>query len=1080
MDKSRIAILLAARNRIMRAAIAIVLAALVAPTPAVGQIATGTYTGDGVDDRAITGVGFQPDVVMIRGDLDSGTTGVGFIRTSTMVGDLSKPWVGQQGLIANGIQSLDVDGFTIGTHNTINKSGKAYYWTAFGGTTVGSYTGDGNDNRSISGLGFQPDYVIIMSAGSKHTTFRTSAMVGDLSSGGYGSQDGSQANRIQVLESNGFQVGTDQQVNQSGVTYHYAAWEMAAGNLSVGSYTGDGSDDRDIAGLGFQPAFVHVKSAGGDSGVYRPASLAGDLAIRSSGSGTAEANRIQVLQADGFQVGSDNLVNDGGTTYNWVALGDAGYRMTTGTYTGDGTDDRGITSVGFQPDVVFVKANAGASTVCRISSMAGDLSKPMVPNVDATTNRVQSLDAGGFTVGTSSQVNSNGTTYYWTAFKAEAGKLYVGSYVGDSQDNRSIAGVGFQPDYVIVLGEPGDNNGVPYQRFSSMVGDTSIEFAPSVPKSDRIQAFEADGFQLGKNMNVNKSGVTYHYAAWKAIAGQMNVGSYTGDGSDDRSISGVGFKPGYLIIKDYTTPHHAFHRPASLAGDSTLWFTSRFNDTNMIQALEVDGFQLGNEVAGSGSVNNSGDTYHWVAFIDPGAGIPALTLADHDAGQESDAFTQSGSETDAELFGFNLDADGDIIAVTQLVFRLTNISGLTDADWTFGEIVVDDDNNGTIEFSETTTVGGVETVDQAAGTITFPLSFNVLSATNYILRMNFSSLSEGDAVTISLSSADVATAYVESGSTSSVSHAEVTPSLGWMATGTYTGDGTDDRAIIEVGFQPDVVIVKGDAKNPYLRSSTMTGDASKQLISNISLEANHIQSLDADGFTVGNDAEVNQSSVDYYWIAFQVTAGQLSVGTYVGNVADNRSIGSVGFQPDYLIVMSANGRNPIHRSTTMVGDASIRFSNQAMDTDKIQAFESDGFQLGTHNHVNASGDTFHYVAFKAISEQMSVGSYTGDATDDRDIADVGFQPEYLILKGNATINGAHRTSDLVGDSTLDFKNGANYTNGIQALQANGFQIGTDTKVNQSSTTYYWIAFANGAAASTPRIISWTEVDPYYP
>ncbi|MCH7797182.1 MAG: right-handed parallel beta-helix repeat-containing protein [Planctomycetes bacterium] len=288
-------------------------------------------------------------------------------------------------------------------------------------------------------------------------------------------------------------------------------------------------------------------------------------------------------------------------------------QMATGSYTGDGSDDRGITGVGFQPDVLFVKASSASSTVCRISSMAGDLSKPMLPHVDATTNRVQSLDADGFTVGTSSQVNGDGNTYYWTAFKAAAGELYVGSYVGDSQDNRSIAGVGFQPDYVIVLPEPGNTNRMPYQRFSSMVGDTSIEFGAAVGKSDRIQAFEADGFQLGKNQNVNKSGVTHHYAAFKAVAGKMKVGSYTGDGADNRSIAGVGFRPEYLIIKDYTTDHQAVHRPASLAGDSTLWFTQRFNDTNLIQALEADGFQLGNSVTPT-SVNQSGDTYHWAAF----------------------------------------------------------------------------------------------------------------------------------------------------------------------------------------------------------------------------------------------------------------------------------------------------------------------------------------------------------------------------------------------------------------------------------------------------------------------------------
>jgi len=68
MDNQQNATLLAARNRMRRIAIAIVLAALVAPRPALGQMVTGTYTGDGADNRAITEVGFQPDVVIVKGD----------------------------------------------------------------------------------------------------------------------------------------------------------------------------------------------------------------------------------------------------------------------------------------------------------------------------------------------------------------------------------------------------------------------------------------------------------------------------------------------------------------------------------------------------------------------------------------------------------------------------------------------------------------------------------------------------------------------------------------------------------------------------------------------------------------------------------------------------------------------------------------------------------------------------------------------------------------------------------------------------------------------------------------------------
>ncbi len=300
-----------------------------------------------------------------------------------------------------------------------------------------------------------------------------------------------------------------------------------------------------------------------------------------------------------------------------------------------------------------------------------------------------------------------------------------------------------------------------------------------------------------------------------------------------------------------------------------------------------------------------------------------------------------------------------------------------------------------------------------------------------------------------------------------------------MATGTYTGNGTS-QSITGVGFQPDVVIIKGDTnKNAILRSSTMTGDASKSLVGNPSLQSGRIESLDTDGFTVGTNADVNEDSTAYYWVAFEEPAGQLDVGTYPGNSTDNHDISGVGFQPDYLIVLSEGTHNVLHHSSTMPADFSVRFSEQTNYADRIQVFQSDGFQVGLDNQVNLSGTTYHYVAFKESAGQMKVGSYPGDDAPAHNITGVGFQPAYLILKAEG-VNAAHRTSSVTGDATLDFKTVANYADGIKELQTDGFQVGTHSKVNQSTRTYYWMAFANVAASSTPRIIRWVEVDPYYP
>ena len=90
-----------------------------------------------------------------------------------------------------------------------------------------------------------------------------------------------------------------------------------------------------------------------------------------------------------------------------------------------------------------------------------------------------------------------------------------------------------------------------------------------------------------------------------------NVSSYPGDGADNRSVTTAGFQPEYALIRadDNVTARPAVHHPASLAGDNTLLFSGAAMVTNRIQALQADGFQVGN----SGDVNANGVTYYSVA-----------------------------------------------------------------------------------------------------------------------------------------------------------------------------------------------------------------------------------------------------------------------------------------------------------------------------------------------------------------------------------------------------------------------------------------------------------------------------------
>jgi hypothetical protein len=291
-----------------------------------------------------------------------------------------------------------------------------------------------------------------------------------------------------------------------------------------------------------------------------------------------------------------------------------------------------------------------------------------------------------------------------------------------------------------------------------------------------------------------------------------------------------------------------------------------------------------------------------------------------------------------------------------------------------------------------------------------------------------------------------------------------------VVAGRYDGNGLDNRFLGGLGFRPDALIIKGEnAQEAVIRTTTMSGDASKLVSEATALVANRVQSLDADGFTVGSDLDVNSSTAAYHWVAFRDDGlGDFKVGSYTGNGTDNRSITGVGFPPDYVIVMSSAANKTLHRSSATAADESLFFSADAAVANAIQRLQVDGFEVGTSGAVNTTGVVYHYIAWRA--RRMAVGSYIGDAIDNRSITGIGGQPVYVIVKiKNTTAQGYHRTATVIGDLTLRF-NDTTVSNGIQAFEPDGFQIGTGGGVNTKGSAYFWIAFTPNDLP-TPTIAS---------
>ena len=283
-----------------------------------------------------------------------------------------------------------------------------------------------------------------------------------------------------------------------------------------------------------------------------------------------------------------------------------------------------------------------------------------------------------------------------------------------------------------------------------------------------------------------------------------------------------------------------------------------------------------------------------------------------------------------------------------------------------------------------------------------------------------------------------------------------------MVTGSYSGNAVDDRAIAGLPSTPRIVIIKNTTTNvAVMRTTSMIGDATKELTTKFGSPADRIQSLDTNGFTVGQNATVNASGSTYHWIAFEAPPNAVAIGTYLGNGVDDRAIPGIGFQPDYVVVMANAAEETVQRSSAMAGDLSFRFAGRVVRPTPSSSCRPTASRSGQEGGGHVSGNTYHYVAWKAVAKQMAVGSYVGDSTDNRNIGGLGFQPAYVLMKSTgATHGGVHKPSSTrpATDLTLEFSNGAAFTDGIQLLTSDGFQVGSGNLVNDAGKTYYWAAF----------------------
>ena len=407
--------------------------------------------------------------------------------------------------------------------------------------------------------------------------------------------------------------------HKGGTAAAIPGYELA---LGTGTWDGVVSDGFGLSAVPVSPSplldqWVHVMVVV-DRGVnmlygYLNGSNVGNLSISGLGS---SSNGLDALIGSGPSAPFGGIIDEvrvaaGARSADWIAaqyqsvvdnfvtygVPGAQMRVRTGSYVGDSSiDDRPITGIGFRPDMVIVKGDIALEAVVRTATMTGDTAKPAAGGVALTSNLVQSLDENGFTIGTDNRVNQTGTTYHWVAFEAAAGQLTVGTYGGNGTAGTSVTGVGFQPDL---------RHSPAHYQCGSLIplvhhgGRPELHAGRQRSTHGHHPGVRARWFPGGRQCQRQRErSSTYHYAAWKATAKRMTVGTYSGDGGDDHQRSaGLDFSPEFVIVqrdaRGRFVGNVAKTESSGVATDRSFFFGPMANENDNIQALEADGFQVG-------------------------------------------------------------------------------------------------------------------------------------------------------------------------------------------------------------------------------------------------------------------------------------------------------------------------------------------------------------------------------------------------------------------------------------------------------------------------------------------------------
>ncbi len=491
---------------------------------------------------------------------------------------------------------------------------------------TGYYQGTGK-TLSISGFGFSPQMIIIKADTAAGSAIWKSISMPEGEYAYYGNATANVSENQLSLDSDGFTVQVNPDVNSLNVRYTYIAFSgndcSSNGIMCIGSYLGDGSTDKSINNVGFQPDLVWVKRSGAAAGNFRTSAMTG---LNSSYlSGVADNNTgllIKSLDINGFTVGVSNNTNGG--KFYYAAFKKALNVLDVGQYAGNGVDGRFINTVNIPskaPSFVLVKQNGTNPAAFNIPEDYGDFSAATSLTANFSSG-IKELKNNGFNVGTSFFTNGSGNGYQYFAFAENTSQstngsftMQFGSYVGNGT-SQIINNIGFTPDLVFIKSYSTNDYAIWSTRLNNNMSYYFGLSSAGIPNA--ITDMSNNSFSVGNNSVANANGVTYEYIVFGNATNPIDgnkasdfvIGAYTGNGLN-RQINKLNIKPDLLVLKQTGNTISAWSS-SNMPNNTTAYFSASADSVGggIISSLDTDGFSIGN----SSTVNTSGQLYNFFIF----------------------------------------------------------------------------------------------------------------------------------------------------------------------------------------------------------------------------------------------------------------------------------------------------------------------------------------------------------------------------------------------------------------------------------------------------------------------------------